>query len=63
MGPRLLIAVAAGFALAACSVSHHRVERPASVAVAPATSTVVYTDPAPATTVYTAPATTVYTTR
>lgn len=66
MGPRLLIAVAAGMALAACSVENHRVEQPAAVAVAPApTNTVVYTDPAPATTVYTTPApvTTVYTTR
>lgn len=64
MSPRLLIAVAAGLALAACSVEHTRVEQPA-VAVAPATNTVVYTDPAPATTVYTTPApvTTVYTTR
>jgi len=65
MVPRLLIAVVAGLALAACSVENHRVEQPAAVAVAPAANTVVYTDPAPATTVYTTPApvTTVYTTR
>ena len=63
MGSRLLIIVAAGFALAACSIEHHRIERPAAVAVAPAATTIVYTDPAPVTTVYSAPVATVYTTR
>ncbi len=54
MGIRFLIIMATGAALAACSVSTHRVEQPAAVAVAPASSsTVVYTDPAPVTTVYT----------
>jgi hypothetical protein len=63
MASRLLIIIAAGAALAACSVEHNRVQQPA-VAVAPS-STIVYTDPAPTTTVYTAaaPVTTVYTTR
>jgi hypothetical protein len=64
MGSRLLIAVAAGLALSACTVQEHRVARPAAVAVAPVTSTIVYTDPVPTTTVYTAaaPTTTVYAT-
>ena len=63
MGSRILITVAIGLALAACSIENHRVERPAAVAVAPAATTIVYTDPAPVTTVYTAPVATVYTTR
>lgn len=65
MGSRLLITLVAGLALAACSVEHNRVQQPAVAVVPAASSTVVYTDPAPTTTVYTAgaPVATVYTTR